>query len=100
MNIIHADIFFFITTCVVAVFGILGAIFLIYAIVVIKNLKELSKKIKEEGAEIVDGIHEFRTSVYDDGRFNFGALFSFAQSLFRGKVRVRKTKKDSEDISN
>lgn len=85
-NLVHADIFFFITTIVVAVAGIVGLIAAIYVIAVLKNVKEISDRIKEEGIEIVDEISEWRAHISKSG-FGIGTLLMFLQKMFGKKQR-------------
>lgn len=68
------DIFFVVTTVVVALFGILGGILAFYLIRVVRDISEITKTVKEQAtgisrdidavrADIKEGVHEVRENV-------------------------------------
>jgi len=80
-NLIHADIFFFVTTIVVILLGIGLVVALIYGIRILKDLKYVSRKVKEESDHVAEDIELLRAEVRtrglalkDIGRF-FGNMF-------------------------
>lgn len=59
-TLLKADIFFFVTTAVVVVLGILIVVALIYVLRILRNIDDISRKVKEEGSEIIQDVHELR----------------------------------------
>lgn len=59
-EIAKSDAFFFITASAVIVVGILLVAFLIYSFFIIRKINKLVDRVKEEGEEIIDDVHEFR----------------------------------------
>ena len=60
---LKADVFFFVTTICIVLITILFIVILIYLIKVFKNIEFLSKKIKEEGEEIISDVHNARIDI-------------------------------------
>lgn len=85
-SLIHADVFFFVTTIVVALIGIVGVIASIYIVGILRNVKTISDRIKKEGLEIVDEISEWRSHISKSG-FGLGTLFMFIQKFLGKKTR-------------
>ena len=78
-TLIHADIFFFVTTIVVVAVGIILGIALVYLIRILGDVKKVSKKVKE-GAEVLsDDLSDLRNNLKEDG----GQLRGFLKSLLR-----------------
>lgn len=100
-TLIHADIFFFVTTIVVFFVGIAATVALVYLVFILKDIKELSKNIQEEGNEIVRDVHEFREKVKEQGtRWSnmasvFGIIRNAAEAVTR-KKRAHRAKKATE----
>lgn len=57
------DIFFLVTTIVVAAIGVLAVVLLLYAIKFIRDARLIAQVIRDEMTEIVDDIEEFRREV-------------------------------------
>ncbi len=98
-TLIHADIFFFVTTIVFVVIGILIAIALAFLIYILKDMKEMSRIIRREGTEIAEDMdmvrQELRQAVRA-GSSNFGAFIAFLGSFMRYR-KSRKTKVQEEE---
>lgn len=86
-GILNSEIFFFITTISTVVLTILLAIALIYGIKVLKDLKYIVSKVKEEGDQILQDAREVRMAIKEKS----GNLFSLLMAFFTLKNR-RKTK--------
>ncbi len=67
-SLIHADIFFFITSVVVIVFGILICIALIYIVRILKNAASLSDTVKKEGDAFAEDFSELREVYMTEGK--------------------------------
>lgn len=83
-ELVHADIFFFITSIAVVVISILMVIALIYVIRIIKDLSHISDLARKESEEIAKDVKEFR----EDIRFHRHS-FKSAVMLFLKKIAPR-----------
>ena len=67
-TLIHADIFFFVTTIVVVLVAIVLIVILIYIAIILADIRQLSRTIRKEGAEIAEDVdmlrQEFRHEVH------------------------------------
>lgn len=75
-SLIHADIFFFITTIAVIFMSILLIIVLIFVILILKNLRKLSQTVLSEADLIAEDIDALRTKAK-------GWSWAIAYRLFR-----------------
>lgn len=57
-TLIHADIFFFVSTVCFAVLAIFALVALIYAIKILANVKKLSERATTEGNYLMDEMHD------------------------------------------
>jgi predicted Holliday junction resolvase-like endonuclease len=88
-TLIHADIFFFVTTIVIVLVAIVFIIVLIYIAIILADIRELSRTIKKEGAEIVEDVHVFRQEVKEEAKYSMknnsstvAAFFNLIANLF------------------
>ncbi len=89
-TLIHADIFFFVTTIVVVVVGIAFTIALIYLVKVLRDIKEVTQQVKEETILFREDIKELRGDIRTEG-FRAERLFVFFRNMFRRtKTRSKK----------
>lgn len=84
------DIFFLVTTIVVAAVGILGVVFLIYAIKFIRDARFIARVVRDEMTEVIDDIEEFRRDIRSKAeRFSglLGVLTTarFIRRLFKNR---------------
>ena len=80
-TLIKADIFFFITTIVVILIAILIAAALVYVVRILRDVKHLSTKVKEEGDKIVDDVDDLRVDLKKEGTKLAGVLSVFANFM-------------------
>ncbi|HVU06744.1 MAG TPA: hypothetical protein VHE10_03085 [Candidatus Paceibacterota bacterium] len=66
-SLIHADIFFFISTIALVLISIGICITLVYVIAILKNVREMTDKGKEEWDEIVSDSKKLRLALRDEG---------------------------------
>jgi ABC-type siderophore export system fused ATPase/permease subunit len=66
-SLIHADIFFFVSTIALVVLSIGFAIALFYVIKILRDAREISDKIKVESGEIVADSKKLRAALRDEG---------------------------------
>lgn len=57
------DIFFVVTTTVVLAVGILFSLFLFYLVKVVRDLSEITARVKKEANEIADDVSEMREDI-------------------------------------
>ncbi len=81
-SIIHADIFFFVTTVALIIFAVIGIIASLYIIAILRNIRDISRTLKH-GVDNAEGrIEEMCSGVEDSAvfRFIFGKKKSKKQS--------------------
>jgi uncharacterized protein YoxC len=89
-TLIHADIFFFVTTVVVIVVGIALTIALIYMAKVLSDVKDITKQVKEETILFREDIKGLRSDVQHEG-FRAERFLMFIRNLFK-KTNTRSKK--------
>ena len=57
-HLVHADIFFFISTIALSLISIVLIIALIYVVVILDDIRKLSDRMRKEGEEILDDVHD------------------------------------------
>ncbi len=93
-SIIHADIFFFVTTIALILISICLIIALIYTIRILRNIFEVSNTVKSEGTEIINDIREISTNLREKtSGAGFGLGLAFLKRLF-GSLHRRRKRKD------
>lgn len=90
-SLAKSDIFFFITSLVVIIIGIGVTWAFFYIINILRDVKDVSRTVKEETKEIVEDISELRTNV-KKGSFA-SILKRFWQKLFKPTKRSYNQKK-------
>ncbi len=88
-TLIHADIFFFVTTIAVVVVAIALTVALIYLAKVLSDIKDITRQAKEETALFREDIAGLRSDVRREG-FRLERFAAFARNLFK-KDGVAKT---------
>ena len=92
-EILHANIFFFITSVVTVAFGILGCIVFYHIIKILKSVRAIMLRIEEGSDMIADDIQAARDFVAAGGLISH--LISFATRASGGrKARSSKSKKE------
>ena len=89
-NIIHADIFFFITSIFVVILTICLIIAMYYVARILRDMKHISRNVSEEGDKILDDIDNMREKVKEEGT-KVMTIAEFFLNLF---VRRQKMSKD------
>jgi len=89
-SFIHADIFFFITSIVVVLLSIFLAILFVYGIRILRDVRHISKRVREESDRIIEDVETIRTNVKQDG-LHMTTIISFIGKLFpRGRTIKKK----------
>lgn len=92
-SLLKSDIFFFVTTVVVAGLGVLIAVALVYLVRILADVKKLSKKVRQEGESIVEDIEGLRENIKKN-TIKLSDILSFG--FFRStSVRKKKIIKDN-----
>jgi uncharacterized protein YoxC len=91
-TLIHADVFFFVTTIVVVIVGVAFTIVLIYLASALRSLRNVIDEVKEEAVLVREDIHGLRDQVQKDG-WKVKYLIEAVQSIFKiKKARSSKNK--------
>lgn len=96
-TLIHADVFFFVTTIAVVVVGIAFTVVLVYLAKILRDVKEVTEQVKEETILFRRDIADLRGDVKKEG-FRAQRIFMFFRNFFKGTEANAKTrsKKNSE----
>ncbi len=90
-TLIHADIFFFVTTIAVVIVAIALTVALIYLATVLSDIGEIARQVKEETILFREDIGELRGDIKKEG-FRIEHLMVFLGNLFK-KTKARSKKK-------
>ena len=93
-SLIHADIFFFISTIALVLISIGIIVAIVYVIKILKNVREVTDKIKDESSEIVADLKKLRASLRDEG-VKWKHVADLARSFFMRKGRKVKKVADT-----
>ena len=78
-TLIHADVFFFISTIGFILIIICVLIAMIFVLIILRNLAQISKRAKEESFEIINDIKDLRTEAKKEASF----VTTFVKFLFK-----------------
>jgi hypothetical protein len=90
------DIFFVVTTFAIILVSVGLVVALIYVIRILKDMKILSRKARDEGEKILDDVASFREDTKEKGA-SLSKLFSFFFPFF-GFSKKRKSKNRDSNI--
>lgn len=78
-TLIHADIFFFITSIFITVLTIFLVVAGAYFILILRDMKDISRKVKMESEEIIGDVKELRQKIREEGSNlkGIGKMFGF-----------------------
>jgi len=101
-TLIHADIFFYVTTIAVIILTFLVAVVLVYAVKVTRALSELAEKIRDEGGQIVETMAAVREKIEEEGlkAASFGKMvkgFFIGKSIFSAFKKKRSSRAAEEE---
>jgi hypothetical protein len=85
-TLIHADIFFFVTTIAVVVVGLVFTIALIYFIKILGDIKEVTGQVREETVLFREDLGNLRSDIRREG-FRLERLLSFFRTMLKWKNR-------------
>lgn len=94
-SLVQADIFFFITSVAVVAVSALAVVALVYAIGVLRDVKEFSRALKEQGGLILRDVEDARRFMRSEG-VKLASALGFVGRLFKGSKHARKKADDEE----
>ena len=92
-TLVHADIFFFITTIVTVALGILVAVALWYVVLILRDLRHLSDLARTGGEKLAGDLDGLRAAAKEEG-VKIKSIFDFFLSLFVRRSKRKSAKKD------
>ena len=102
-SLIHADIFFYITSIAVIILTALLIILFYYLVKIARHLEHTSKRLREESDHIMDDVSIIRESIEEQGgramsalRFIFGSLLHSKSSSHGSSGANKKDKKSTK----
>ena len=88
-TLIHADIFFFITTIWVVIISAVLVIILWNVAYIVNDLRHISRKIREGSDALSEDLHDLRTVIHTEGA-NFNNIWKYFKRLFSHRQRSKK----------
>lgn len=92
-SLIQANIFFFITSVAVILLTILGIVLLVYVVLILRDFRGVSSKVREETDLIAADIDSARAHIKEKGA-SLGSTIDFFRELGK-KQKPRHKKKES-----
>ncbi len=90
-TLVHADIFFFVTTIAVVVVAAVFTAALVYLVKILRDLKEVTAQVREETVLFREDLKGVRDEIRRDG-FTLRGIFSILAKFFSGKERTSRSK--------
>ncbi len=91
-SLAKADIFFFITSCAIAIFAIAGIIAAVYLTKILNDIKAITSTARREVENIIDDVGELREDLKEEGKGLISKLFILGDFI-RKRVTPPKRKK-------
>lgn len=92
-TLIHADIFFFITSIFIIFLTVGFAAALVYIIPILKDMRHLSALAREEGDKLAHNIDEMRSAVKEEG-VKAKSILDYFLALFIKRQKIGRKRKD------
>ena len=92
-TLVHADVFFFVSTIALIVITILLVVALIFFVKILKDISEISSNVKKESIEIIEDVKQLRGDIKQEG-FKLTKLATFFGRMF---FKKRKSARDHEE---
>lgn len=87
-TLIHADIFFFVTTIAVIVVAMALAIALVYLVRILNDVKRIAEQVREETVLFREDIRDLRGQVRNEG-FKLRGFLDLITGFFGKKKKTR-----------
>lgn len=91
-TLIHADIFFFITSIAVVVLALIVLIAVLYVVRILHSVRYIVDKIKKESDHVTEDIAELRGKIKEGGA-KFSTVARTLAMFFLGKAGARRRRK-------
>ncbi len=88
-TLIHADIFFFITTIWIIVISAIIVVILMYVAMILNDLKKISSKMREGSEALAEDLGELRSSLQSDG-VKVQSILKYFSHLFSKRKNHKK----------
>lgn len=88
---VHADIFFFITAITVFIFGLGVVVALYFIILILRDLREIVRKMRKISDEVESDFKDFRTNIKNEG-LHVMTIFRTLFGFFKNRDVQRKSK--------
>ncbi len=89
-TLIHADIFFYVTTIAVVVIGVVLAFCLFYLLRILKDASDIAHKFRREADKVVADLDSVREHVKD--RVSVSAVLGFLSGFLRGTMKSKSSR--------
>ena len=89
-TLIHADIFFFVTTIAVMVVAAAFTVVLIYLVKVLRDVKSITEQVREEAVLFREDVKDLRGEIRKDG-FRIERLFAILRAMTKRKCTRSKS---------
>ena len=91
-TLIHADIFFFITSIFVIFLTVGFGVALVYIIPILKDMRHLSALARDEGDKLTQDIDDLRSAVKEEG-IKAKSILDYFLALFMRRQKVSRKKR-------
>jgi hypothetical protein len=98
-SLIHADVFFFISTIALVVLSIGSGIALFYVIRILRDAGDVAEKIKAESGEIVADSKRLREALRDEG-VKWGHIIGLVRGFFMRQPERRPARKAKAKVES
>ena len=88
-TLIQADIFFFVTTVVAIVVGILVAVVLTYSALALRDLRHIAHTVRTGADLLADDIHDLRHEIKHDG-VKLKSLINLTKKVYKRSKTKKK----------
>lgn len=85
-TLIQANIFFFITSIVMIVVGVLATVLLVYMIKLVRDIYIITEAVRDEMVAVIDDIETFRKDVHDKAQRLSGILGVITTARFIRRI--------------
>lgn len=94
-EIVHADIFFFITSIAVVIIGAGMAVLLALAILIMRDIRAVVQKVRRASDELEQDFEDLRTNVKNEG-VRVRTIFDLALGFVARQIPKSRTKKPGD----
>lgn len=96
-GVLTSDIFFFVTTIAIGLISIAALIVLIYFILILRDIRNISHRIQEETDSIAADFSELREAIKSKKVF-LAPIFYFVTKAFKRHMRKKKCDHDEDEV--